>query len=150
MKNIFVFVMVALLSFTSIASDRFKLTIEDNKIIHQDSDWEFLMHENMYSFLISKQIDKLDKDTFIVHSFIQFDRPYTYGVFKEPTNKIYTMGVLSCSRKSFMLLSQIYVKDNNEIQMIQPIQRNEYVSEVETPGTARNQMYLKVCSGEIV
>jgi hypothetical protein len=49
-----------------------------------------------------------------------------------------------------MLLRQIFVKSGNEIQAIQPIQPNEYVSELETPGTARNQMYLKICSGEIV
>jgi hypothetical protein len=150
MKSIFAFVMVTLLSFSSFSAERFELNFQDNKIIHQDSDWDFLMHEHGYNFSISTKIDALDKDQFIVHSFVQFDYPYTYNMLNEPTGKIYTMGVISCSRKSIMLLRQIYVKENGEIQTIQPIQPNEYVSELEMPGTARNQMYLRVCSGEIV
>ena len=150
MKSIFAFVMVTLLSFSSFSAERFALNFQDNKIIHQDSDWDFLMHEHGYNFSISTKIDALDKDQFIVHSFIQFDYPYTYNMFNEPTGKIYTMGVISCSRKAIMLLRQIYVKEDGEIQTIQPIQPNEYVSELEMPGTARNQMYLRVCSGEII
>jgi hypothetical protein len=151
MKRLLAFVMVTLLSFSAYAeSDRFELNIKDNKVIHNDSDWEFLMHEYTYGFSIGKKISGLDTDNFIVHSYIQFDEPYTYSSFSEPTHKIYTLGVLSCSRKAIMLLRQIYVKADSEIQVIQPIQPNEYVSEVEMPGTARNQMYLKVCSGETV
>lgn len=151
MKRLLALVMVTLLSFSAFAeNDRFELDIKDNKVIHNDSDWEFLMHEYTYGFSIGKSISKLDTDNFIVHSYIQFDEPYTYSSFDAPTHKIYTLGVLSCSRKAIMLLRQIYVKVDGEIQVIQPIQPNEYVSEVETPGTARNQMYLKVCSGETI
>lgn len=150
MKRILAFVMVTILSFSSFAADQFELNLQDNKIIHQDSDWEFLMHEHSYNFSMNNKIDRLDNDQFIVHSFIQFDYPYTYNMFNEPTGKIYTMGVISCSRKAIMLLRQIYVKEDGEIQTIQLIQPNEYVSELEMPGTARNQMYLRVCSGEIV
>lgn len=150
MKRIFAFVMVTILSFSSFAADRFELNLQDNKIIHQDPDWEFLMHEHSYNFSMNNKIDRLDNDQFIVHSFIEFDYPYTYNMFNEPTGKIYTMGVLSCSRKSIMLLRQIYVKTDGEIQAIQPIQPNEYISEVEMPGTARNLMYLRICSGEII
>lgn len=150
MKRIFAFVMVTILSFSSFAADRFELKLQDNKIIHQDSDWEFLMHEHSYNFSMNNKIDRLDNDQFIVHSFIEFDYPYTYNMFNEPTGKIYTMGVLSCSRKAIMLLRQIYVKTDGEIQAIQPIQPNEYISEVEMPGTARNLMYLRICSGEII
>jgi hypothetical protein len=32
------------------------------------------------------------------------------------------MGILSCSRKAFMLLRQVYVKEDSKIQAIQPIQ----------------------------
>jgi len=150
MKRIFAFVMVTLLSFSSIAADRFELNFQENKIIHQDSDWDFLMHEHSYNFSMNKKIDQLDKDNFIVHSFVQFDHSYNYASFKEPTDKIYTMGILSCSRKAIMLLRQVFVKQDGEIQAVQPIQPNEYVSEVEMPGTARNQMYLRVCSGETI
>ena len=151
MKRLLAFVMVTWLCFSAFAeNERFELNIKDNKVIHNDSDWEFLMHEYTYGFSVSKKISRLDTDNFIVHSYIQFGEPYTYSSFSEPTHKIYTMGVMSCSRKAFMLLRQIYVKADSEIQVIQPIQPNEYVSEVEMPGTARNQMYLKVCSGETV
>lgn len=151
MKRLIVFVMAALLFFPAFAeSDQFQLNVQNNKVIHEDSDWELLMHENVYNFYVSKKIKKMDEDTFIVHSFIQFDIPYTYSAFNEPTHKIYTMGVLSCSRKAMMLLRQVYVKQDSEIQAIHNIPPNEYVSEVETVGTARNQMYLKICSGEIV
>jgi hypothetical protein len=150
MKYLFSFIIVTFLTVSAFASDRFELKFENNKVIHQDSDWEFLMHEHGYNFSMSKKIDMLDKDSFIVHSFIEFDYPYTYSMFNEPTHKIYTMGVISCSRKAIMLLRQIYVKTDSEIQVIQPIQPNEYVSELEMPDTARHQMYLTVCSGEIV
>ncbi len=138
------------MTISAFAANQFELRFEGNKVIHQDSDWEFLMHEHGYNFSMSKKIDMLDKDSFIVHSFIEFDYPYTYSMFNEPTHKIYTMGVISCSRKAIMLLRQIYVKTDSEIQIIQPIQPNEYVSELEMPDTARHQMYLRVCSGEIV
>jgi hypothetical protein len=151
MKRLLVFVMAALLFFPAFAANEyFELDIHNNKIIHKKSDWEFLMHENTYSFSVSKKIKKLDDDTFLVHSLIEFDEPHNYTTFRDPTDKIYTMGAISCSRQSIMLLRQIFVKSGNEIQAIQPIQPNEYVSELETPGTARNQMYLKICSGEIV
>jgi len=151
MKHLLALVMVMLLSFSAFAqNERFELNFKDNKVIHDDSDWEFLMHEYTYNFLVSKKIHVLDNDNFIVHSYIEFDTPYTYSAFNEPTYKIYTMGIMSCSRKAFVLLRQVYVKEDSNIQVIQPIQPNEYVSEVETPGTARNQMYLKVCSGETV
>lgn len=150
MKYLFSFIIATFLTVSAFAADRFELKFENNKVIHQDSDWEFLMHEHGYNFSMSKKIDMLDKDSFIVHSFIEFDYSYTYSMFNEPTSKIYTMGVISCSRKSIMLLRQIYVKTDSEIQIIQPIQPNEYVSELEMPDTARHQMYLKVCSGEIV
>lgn len=150
MKSIFAFVMVTLLSFSVFAEDRFELKFEDNKIIHQDSDWEFLKHENTYNFSMSRKIYQIDKDQFIVHSFVQFDHEYNYAAFKEPTDKIYTMGVISCSRKAIMLLRQIFVKKDGEIQSIQPIQPNQYVSELEMPDTARHQMYLRVCSGEMI
>lgn len=151
MKRLLAFVMVTLLSFPVFAeNDQFQLNIQNNVVIHEDSDWEILMHENVYNFFVSKQIKQLDKDSFMIYSFIQFDMPYTYSSFNEPTDKIYTLGVMSCSRKAFMLLRQVYVKKGGEIQFIQPFQPNEYVSEVETIGTARNQMYLKTCSGETV
>jgi hypothetical protein len=151
MKHLFTFVMVMLLSFSAFAeNERFELNFNDNKVLHDDSDWEFLMHEYTYNFSVSKKIHILDGDSFIVHSYIEFDTPHTYSTFSELTHKIYTMGILSCSRKAFMLLRQVYVKEDSKIQAIQPIQPNEYVSEVEAPGTARNQMYLKVCSGETV
>jgi hypothetical protein len=151
MKRLLAFVMVMLLSFPVLAATKyFDLDIQNNKVMHKKSDWEFLMHEYTYSFFMSKQIKRLDGDTFLVHSFIEFDAPHNYTMFKEPTGKIYTMGVLSCSRKAIMLLRQVFVKSNDEIQAIQPIQPNEYISEVEMPGTARNQMYLKICSGELV
>lgn len=149
MKYLFFFI-AAFLSFSSFAADKFELKFENNKVIHQDSDWDFLMHEHSYNFSMSKQVDALDKDNFIVHSFIQFDHPYNYASFADPTDKIYTMGVISCSRKAIMLLRQVYVQKTGEIQAIQPIPANQYVSEVELPGTARNQMYLRICSGEIV
>jgi len=151
MKRLLVFVMAALLFFPAFAeNNQFQLNLQNNKIIHDNSDWEFLMHEYTYGFSVSKKIHALDNDNFVVHSYIQFDVPYTYSTFNEPTHKIYTMGVLSCSRKAIMLLRQVYVKENSEVQAIQNIPPNEYVSEVEMPGTARNQMYLKICSGEIV
>ncbi len=151
MKRLIVFVMAALLFFPAFAeNDSFELNVQNNRVIHEEIDWELLMHENVYNFSVSKKIKQLDKDTFVVHSFIQFDIPYTYSAFNEPTYKIYTMGVLSCSRKAMMLLRQVYVKENGEIQAIHNIPPNEYISEVETVGTARNQMYLKICSGEIV
>ena len=150
MKYLFSFVIYAFLTTSVFATERFELNFQNNKVIHQDSDWEFLMREHGYNFSMSKKIDSLDKDNFIVHSFIEFDRPYNYSSFEEPTSKIYTMGVLSCSRKAIMLLRQVFVKSNGEIQAIQPIQPNEYVSELEMPDTARHQMYLRVCSGEIV
>jgi hypothetical protein len=150
MKYLFSFIIAVFLSVSVFAADRFELNFQNNKVIHQDSDWEFLMHEHGYNFSMSKKINALDEDSFIVHSFIEFDRPYTYSMFNEPTHKIYTMGVLSCSRKAIMLLRQIYVKTDSEIQVIQPIQPNEYVSELEMPDTARHQMYLRTCSGELV
>jgi hypothetical protein len=151
MKRLLAFIMVMLLSFPVFAAtDYFELDIQNNKVIHKKSDWEFVLHEYTYGFFMSKENKRLDKDTFLVHSFIEFDVPHNYTTFKEPTDKIYTMGVMSCSRKSIMLLRQIFVKTGNEIQAIEAIQPNQYISEVETPGTARNQMYLKICSGEIV
>ena len=150
MKYLFSFIISAFLTASVFAVERYEHNFQDNKIIHHDSDWDFLMHEHGYNFSMNVKIDALDKDQFIVHSFIQFDYPYTYNMLNEPTGKIYTMGVISCSRKAIMLLRQIYVKENGEIQTIQPIQPNEYVSELEMPGTARNQMYLRVCSGEII
>lgn len=150
MKSIFAFIMVTLLSFSALAVDRFELKIENNKIIHQDSDWEFLMHEHSYDFSMSKRIDPLDKDQFIVHSFIQFDYEYNYAAFDEPTYRIYTIGLLSCSRKAIMLLQQTYVKKDGEVQAIQKIPPNQYVSELELEDTARHQMYLRVCSGEMI
>jgi hypothetical protein len=151
MKRISAFLMSILFSFSAFAAnEEFELIIKDNKVIHENSDWEFLKHEHSYSFSMSKKITPLDKDNFIIHSLIQFDETYNYATFKEPTDKIYTMGVLSCSRKAIMLLRQIYVKGDGEIQAIQHIPPNEYISEVEISGTARNLMYLKTCSGEIV
>ena len=150
MKSIFAFIMVTLLSFSALAVDRFELKIENNKIVHQDSDWEFLMHEHSYDFSMSKRIDALDKDQFIVHSFIQFDYEYNYAAFDEPTYRIYTIGLLSCSRKAIMLLQQTYVKKDGEVQAIQKIPPNQYVSELELEDTARHQMYLRVCSGEMI
>lgn len=151
MKRIFAFLMSIMLSFSALAAnEQFELKTEDNKVIHENSDWELLKHEHSYSFSMSKKITSLDKDNFIVHSFVQFDEEYNYASFKEPTDKIYTMGVISCSRKAIMLLRQIYVKKDGEIQAIQHIPPNEYISEVEMPGTARNEMYLKTCSGEII
>ena len=95
MKSIFAFIMVTLLSFPVFAADQFELKFENNKVIHQDSDWDFLMHEHTYNFSMSKKIDQLNKDQFIVHSFIQFDHEYNYAAFDEPTYRIYTMGLLS-------------------------------------------------------
>ena len=150
MKYLFSFIISAFLTTSVFATERFELNFQNNKVIHQDSDWDFLMHEHSYNFSMNKKFDMLDKDSFIVHSYIQFDHSYNYASFDEPTNKIYTMGVLSCSRKAIMLLRQVFVKSNGEIQAIQPIQPNEYVSELEMSDTARHQMYLRVCSGEIV
>ena len=150
MKYLFSFIITIFLSVSALAADRFELKIENNKIIHQDSDWEFLMHEHSYDFSISKRIDALDKDQFIVYSFIQFDHEYNYAAFDDPTYRIYTIGLLSCSRKAIMLLQQTYVKKNGEIQAIQKIPPNQYVSELELEDTARHQMYLKVCSGEMI
>jgi hypothetical protein len=151
MKRLLAFVMVTLLSFSVYAeTEQFELNFQNNRIIHDDSDWEFLAHEHTYKFSMVKNFYKLDQDNFLIHSYVQFDEPYNYASFSEPTDKIYTMGVLSCSRKAIMLLRQIYVKKDGEIQAIQPIQPNQYISEVEAPETARHQMYLKICSGEIV
>ena len=151
MKYLFSFIIAALLTVPSYAAQKeFELKVENNKIIHEDSDWDFLMHEHTYNFSMSKELNRLNKDDTVIHSFIQFDFDYNYASFNEPTHKIYTMGVLSCSRKAFMLLRQIYVKKDGEIQAVQPFRPNEYISEVEMPGTARNQMYLKICSGETI
>ena len=150
MRHLFSFIMAALWFIPAFAADRFELNIQNNKVIHQDSDWDFLMHEHTYKFSMNKKVDRLDKDSFIIHSFVQFDHSYNYAAFSEPTDKIYTMGVISCSRKAIMLLRQVFVKSDGEIQAIQPIQPNEYIAELEMPDTARHQMYLRVCSGEIV
>jgi len=151
MKSILAIIMVTLLSFSAFAADdRYELKMENNRVVHDDSDWIFLKHEHSYAFSMSKSLNRLDEDTTIVHSFIQFDHEYNYATFTEPTYRIYTMGLLSCSRKSIMLLRQIYVKKDGKIQAIQPIQPNQYVSELEMTDTARHQMYLRVCSGEIV
>lgn len=151
MKYLFSFVIVALLTVSAFATDvRYELKMENNRVIHDDSDWIFLKHEHSYAFFMNKNFDVLNDDTTIIHSYVQFDHEYNYANFVEPTHRIYTMGLISCSRKSVMLLRQIYVKKNGEIQGIQPIQPNEYISELEMPDTARHQMYLRVCSGEIV
>jgi hypothetical protein len=151
MKRLLAFVMVTLLSFPVFSqTSQFELTIKDNRVVHEDSDWEFLKHEHSYGFSMAKKINRIDGDNSVVHSFIEFDKEYNYASFREPTYRIYTMGVLSCSRKAIMLLRQVYVKKDGEIQAIQNIPPNQFVSEVEMPGTARNQMYLKTCSGEIV
>lgn len=148
-KLVFLSLLFCLSAFAD--STQFQLNIEnDKKIIHNDDDWVFIKEENIYDFFLSKKITQVERNVYELHTVITFSIPYTYAAFDEPTHKIYTYGLLNCREKMFMLLTQIYVKSDSEIQSIQPFRSGEYISEVEQRGTARNEMYLKICSGEMV
>ena len=148
-KLVFLSLLFCLSAFAD--STRFQLDIQDNKrIIHNDDDWVFIKEENSYDFFSSKIVTQMEEDVYELHTVIDFSIPYTYTSFDEPTHKIYTYGLLNCREKMFMLLTQFYVKSDSEIQSIQPFRNGEYISEVERSGTARNEMYLKICSGEMV
>jgi hypothetical protein len=143
------FLLSALLCFSVAASAAgFKLQFADpTQIILNDSDWSLVSHTESYDLYLALEMIGAGTQSPKMHSMVVFhqDPGVALGGLPVPIKRIFSFGLMDCSRGRLALLNDWFVDSTNQVVYNQNHEPGEYLVDLLTPNTPRNDAYLAVC-----
>ena len=150
MKYLFSFVIAAMLTVSSHAAQKeFRLSIQDNVVIHNKSDWERAYQSNEYDIYIEKGMIGTKKEIVEFHAHVLFKEHQKFDDANDPTKGVYVFGSLHCGRGQLMILAELFVDVNNRIVSRLVYPKNENIIDMIIPNNPRLEVYNVVCKESI-
>ena len=143
------FLLTALLCFSVTATAKeFRLQFSDpTQVVVNDSDWVKVSHNDIYDLYISQYAIGTNEQSPYIHSMVLFhDTPgTTFNNIIGPVKRIFTFGNLDCRQGVLTLLNDWFVDITNQVVYTQSHAPGEYLTEVLTNHTPRNDAYNAIC-----
>jgi hypothetical protein len=126
----------------------FKLQFADpTQIIVNESDWTKVSHNESYDLYLATEMIGVGPQASKMHSMVIFhqDPGVMMGGLPVPIKRIFSFGLIDCGRSRLTLLNDWFVDVTNQVVYNQNHEPGEYLVDLSTPATARNDAYLAVC-----
>ena len=150
MKTLLSIIIATLISLPAYGySLQFEKQGEKEKIIHKSSDWHFVGKEGAYFLSIEKGMLGKKSEKYEFHSVTEFYKPYKYTNLDEEIHRIYTYGLLDCSKESLYLMMNLYVDLNNNIVYREYHELGTYISPLKVEKSVRQTVYDILCRDSI-
>jgi hypothetical protein len=144
--------MMFLFSISANADEEFKLKFEDpTQIILDRADWELVAKDAVYNLHINKFTNDTKAHANIrLHSMVEYHDPegYKFDALSVPVKRIFTFGVLNCDTGTLFMLTEWFTDKNNQVVYVQTHEPTDYAVDMVAPGTARYQIYVRLCGGK--
>lgn len=129
----------------------FELQFNENSVAEFNiDDWTKVSDEGTFDFYINKYPQYLKDDLFRIHSLVVFkdDPGVEFSNLGAPVKRIFSHGIIQCQRGIFYLMADYYTDQKFEIIFSSYYELGTRQIEVLTPNTARNKVYIKVCTAD--
>jgi len=128
---------------------KFEKIGDNEKIVHNSSDWHYVGKEPLFFLSIEKGMLGNKNDLYEFHSVTEFYKPYKYQSFSEPIHRVYSYGVLNCPQAAFYLMISLYVDVNNVVVFREYHEFGTYISPLKGTNTARQNIYDILCRDSV-
>ena len=123
----------------------FTLQINGDQLIHNQADWQYATETSSYTLFVEKGMIGHKDETVEFHSYMEYKKPYKYDAIEQKIKRIYNYGILNCSQAKLYLLVDLYTDEQDIIRYRAGFDFGQYVSDLDEPNTARNDVYNLIC-----
>lgn len=152
MKN-FVNALVFSLLLVATSSFGYQLSITNNSdgtrvIKHDSEEWVYVDSSKSYKLYVEKSTIGHKGDEVEFHSVTEFNTFEEYNGLPYKIKRIYTYGVMSCSRSMLMIFVDMYTDLENTIRFSSSFQNGEFAVDMNETGL-RKQIKYMVCGDTV-
>ena len=115
------------------------------KIPFIEKEWILSVGRDEWDLYLEKGLFDKYKETYEFHAVTAYKIPYDSDGLKTKISKIYTYGVLNCNQSVLHILYEWYVDPEENMIFRGTYEFGSYAVEMETPDTARNEVYNLIC-----
>ena len=149
MKRLFSFIMAVLFSLP-VYSAEYRLPFVEQKdgttkIPFIEREWILSVGRDEWDIYLEKGMFDKHKEMYEFHAVTAYKTPYYSDGLKTKVSKIYTYGVLNCKQSVLHIFYEWYVDPEENMIFRGTYEFGAYSVEMETPDTARNEVYNLIC-----
>lgn len=122
---------------------------EQQVVTYIPDEWYFVARESNYNVYLAKGDIEESNGYLMIQSHTTYDTFETYSYMEKPVKRVFTYGAMDCENKKLYLLGSLYSAEDNTVQYLQYYEMGTWVSDLNSEGTARNEVYKAICNKSV-